>query len=994
MERCPGCFKNPQKSTKQRNKSTSRNQKPEFRCRDCHGGLVYCRTCIVARHLENPLHRIYHWNGDFFERTTLAKLGLRVQLGHSPFKRCTAPKPSKKGFVTLHSNGIHEVEVDFCGCEGAAAAGTPDIQLLRAGWFPATHDRPHTAATFAVLDQFQQVTCQAKTTMYDFYHTLEKLTSNAGDILPDRYHEFIRMCREFEHLLLLLFGRRSTAFDASGAEGTEAGGLAVECPACPRPGVNLMEDWINTPPEKRHLITLYIGLDACFRLKRRLISSELKDPGLGTGWAYMVENEPYREYLRTMTTCSGLAALDYANTKFSRGYATTGVGMGVCVRHEFVQPNGVGDLQRGERFANMDYIVGSILRHKDDRLFKLISYDIVCIWSKYFKERMANLPPLVRLNVVLFFFKFVIPKLHILAHTWLCQILFSLNLIPGSGQTDGEGIERPWAAIGGVAMSTGDMGPGARHGTLDFQWSSWNWVKLVGLVASLRRRRDNALQEQAEQRQIFEEFSREQADRVPAWKKMVDDFENDPTVKNPYEVKVAGLSEAKVRLQFAEEESAAAKRGVPALHDVSPSKFITLGLDLEDEQRRIRVQAILKKANTTAMQIDLKTMRTKLNRRVLQFRKLQATYTPAALQILGDQRIPEDILVENMPLVLPSAMPAEARAAGCTPGLPDIEALMRHAQCRGALSSLRNQLHIKSRLMIYKKDQVRAQGASTRSQTIVARNESKIGLHSEKYQMAWDAIRLLGDGDPDPENVGWKMLRKEDIRCMQDMEDVEKKAKRREAQEERRRRRNADLLAHGILPAEMDPGMVVDDNEFERVPEDRRKMSWIWAIAGTTGTDAGFEDDPTALRIEWSKAYARTRCWDEEVELLEEEYRRVGVSFEHEARRWDTRATAVRVDIDKAEGEGARAFAKRQAAMFRALIERGKLTLTWTEEKLPNGKKRRRPQDQGSARTDAIDEGEAAGDEDINEELEVELSRGDVEGAEEEYILSGVVEDE
>jgi hypothetical protein len=52
-----------------------------------------------------------------------------------------------------------------------------------------------------------------------------------------------------------------------------------------------------------------------------------------------------------MSTCSGLAALDYANTKFSRGYSTTGVGMGVCARHEFIQPNGVGDLQKGERYV-------------------------------------------------------------------------------------------------------------------------------------------------------------------------------------------------------------------------------------------------------------------------------------------------------------------------------------------------------------------------------------------------------------------------------------------------------------------------------------------------------------------------------------------------------------------------------------------------------------------------------------------------------------------
>ncbi|KAJ6553888.1 hypothetical protein B0H10DRAFT_1754054, partial [Mycena sp. CBHHK59/15] len=99
------------------------------------------------------------------------------------------------------------------------------------------------------------------------------------------------------------------------------------------------------------------------------VSSELKDPPLDPGWSYLTERVPYREYLLTVTdqdemsTCSGLAALDHANSKFSRGYSATGVGMGVCARHEFIQPNGVGDLQKGERYANMDYIFASLLRH-------------------------------------------------------------------------------------------------------------------------------------------------------------------------------------------------------------------------------------------------------------------------------------------------------------------------------------------------------------------------------------------------------------------------------------------------------------------------------------------------------------------------------------------------------------------------------------------------------------------------------------------------------
>jgi hypothetical protein len=58
-----------------------------------------------------------------------------------------------------------------------------------------------------------------------------------------------------------------------------------------------------------------------------------------------------------MSTCSGLAALDHANSKFSRGYATTGVGVAMCARHEFIQKNGVGDLQKGERYVFLRHLL-------------------------------------------------------------------------------------------------------------------------------------------------------------------------------------------------------------------------------------------------------------------------------------------------------------------------------------------------------------------------------------------------------------------------------------------------------------------------------------------------------------------------------------------------------------------------------------------------------------------------------------------------------------
>lgn len=53
-----------------------------------------------------------------------------------------------------------------------------------------------------------------------------------------------------------------------------------------------------------------------------------------------------------MSTCSGLSALDHANSKYAKGYATTGIVCTTC-RHEFILPEGAGPLQKGERLVSI-----------------------------------------------------------------------------------------------------------------------------------------------------------------------------------------------------------------------------------------------------------------------------------------------------------------------------------------------------------------------------------------------------------------------------------------------------------------------------------------------------------------------------------------------------------------------------------------------------------------------------------------------------------------
>ncbi|THU85769.1 hypothetical protein K435DRAFT_822325 [Dendrothele bispora CBS 962.96] len=408
---------------------------PSYRCLECIYPELLCKLCCVRRHEDMPLHWIEKWNGSFFTTVTLKELGVVVQLGHPRGEQCPHPHIIKS-FIAIH--------------------------LLRRRWYPATHLDPHTCATFDLLNHFHIMTLQGKVNVYDYYNGLEKLRNNGGlHKDKDQYEAFCRMIRQWRHLKMLKRAGRGND-GLRPVEKTTTGELAIECPACPRVGVNLPPDWRDVPLHLRFKYWLYLAVDACFHLKRRLVSSEAWDPGLGTGWSYFVEDAEFRQYLWEVTdqrevnmcTCTGLAALETANTKFSRGYACTGCGLGMCARHEFVQKNGVVDLQKGERYANMDYGLASLLRHHDHCLTKVQSYDIACQWSKHLIEQLKKLPAMVQLNLALHIVYFVIPKLHIYGHQVLCQLTFSLNWLWEAGRTDREGIERPWAHMGPVATST------------------------------------------------------------------------------------------------------------------------------------------------------------------------------------------------------------------------------------------------------------------------------------------------------------------------------------------------------------------------------------------------------------------------------------------------------------------------------------------------------------------------------------------------------------
>jgi hypothetical protein len=135
----------------------------------------------------------------------------------------------------------------------------------------------------------------------------------------------------------------------------------------------------------------------------------------------------------------------------------------------------------------MDYVLLSALLPLY-LLAIMITYDIACQWMTNFRERMEEFPPDMQIpdHIVI---DSAVPKFHAPGHKPACQTRQSLNVKPGVGRTDGEGIERNWSELNPVASSIKEMGPGSFRDTLDDHIHHHNFRKFVslGLYLSIYR---------------------------------------------------------------------------------------------------------------------------------------------------------------------------------------------------------------------------------------------------------------------------------------------------------------------------------------------------------------------------------------------------------------------------------------------------------------------------------------------------------------------------
>lgn len=139
----------------------------------------------------------------------------------------------------VHTNGIHHIHMVSCQCHGEDVL---PLDLFAAQLLPASLKRIKTIFTAQVLNVFRLCNLELKASAYQFYQLLRRLTRPMAPLeVVNLYREFRRMTRIWRWMKKLKWG--GYAGSSKKVSDVEPGELAIFCPACPQPGINIPDDW-------------------------------------------------------------------------------------------------------------------------------------------------------------------------------------------------------------------------------------------------------------------------------------------------------------------------------------------------------------------------------------------------------------------------------------------------------------------------------------------------------------------------------------------------------------------------------------------------------------------------------------------------------------------------------------------------------------------------------------------------------------------------------
>ncbi|KAJ7882982.1 hypothetical protein B0H14DRAFT_2565062 [Mycena olivaceomarginata] len=330
----------------------------------------------------------------------------------------------------VHTTGLFSRRVRRCSCPDQDGIVTPfDVQLLQGQFYPATAERPSTAFTFGVLDEFAMDALECKTAGMTFLSKLRRLTD---PIFP--------LSTPWRNLANL----RRAGMVHDQTRKRSPGDLALFCVSCPQPGRNVSIEEVKTATNPK-LYRPQVVADGNFKLdnlKMRILRTMLAS--------------------QTCSNCNNHRAVNETNIK-RKEVDSTGIGAYACARHGCFYPHSVVGFKVGEKQVNMDYAISEVFRQLPDEIKEfLLIYDISCQWHLLYREDLELTA--------------AVGKFHLGAHILECFWEFSLYFMEGAGQVDGEILETLWASLDKVVGSTQSMSRAHRQEVLDDYMNDSNWM--------------------------------------------------------------------------------------------------------------------------------------------------------------------------------------------------------------------------------------------------------------------------------------------------------------------------------------------------------------------------------------------------------------------------------------------------------------------------------------------------------------------------------------
>ncbi|KAF8589210.1 hypothetical protein K439DRAFT_1333200 [Ramaria rubella] len=237
----------------------------------------------------------------------------------------------------------------------------------------------------------------------------------------------------------------------------------------------------------RYIHQHWYSSDGKFKAQKKKKNDDSNNISLGNGNTYFTEDQTYQKYLnesgesQEKSMCAHLKAVNMQNKTKFKNVEVTGVVMMVCAHHGLILPRSVVNLQKGERYANVDYALTQALREAVHLPFLGFMYDVTCQYivniRKCFKQSFPHLVP------TLWRILPPIPKMHLQGSKDDCMYAFSLNYLEGAGQTSGKLVETVWHELNDTNGSTIEMNAGHCHDYLDDMYGDWNWNKVQKIGA-------------------------------------------------------------------------------------------------------------------------------------------------------------------------------------------------------------------------------------------------------------------------------------------------------------------------------------------------------------------------------------------------------------------------------------------------------------------------------------------------------------------------------